>query len=278
MEQIVEVAYQTRLCVESFGDPADPLALQIEGHLAQLIATPTSFCTRLAERGWHVVRFDNRDVGRSQRFPGVRYTLADMVADVHGLIELYGAPAVVCGRSMGGMVAQLLALTHPDDVAGLGLFFTRPRPAAALPRSSCQVERAAAAAYPTFTSEAQFVAWEQQTLPGIAGPAYPFTRAYISDLATTMWRRGVDSGGYARQAAAMVLTPAWSDRLSEIQVPTAIVHGEQDPIVPVDCAHELHDLIAESSLHVVPGMGHQQPPELDAFFVDIADRLWSRPG
>lgn len=273
MEQIVEVGNGSRLCVESFGDPANPLALQIEGHLAQLIATPASYCEQLADRGWHVVRFDNRDVGRSQRFPRVRYTLADLVDDTHHLIATYGVPAVVCGRSMGGMVAQLLALAYPDDVAGLGLFFTRPRPAAGLPRTPRQVERAAAAAYPTFTSEAQFVAWEQQTLPGIAGPAYPFTRAYIDELATTMWRRGVDSGGYARQAAAMVLTPDWSDRLHEIAVPTAIVHGEQDPIVPVHCAQELHDLIAGSSLHIVPGLGHQQPPELDAVFVEVADRL-----
>lgn len=120
MEQLLPLGEVT-LCVDSFGTPGDPLIVNIEGHGAQLISTPASYCARLAKAGTHVVRFDNRDVGRSTRM-SKNYPLMDMVRDVHALINYFGSPAVVTGRSMGGAISQLLALHYPADVSGLGLF------------------------------------------------------------------------------------------------------------------------------------------------------------
>lgn len=100
MEQLLPLGEVT-LCVDSFGTPGDPLIVNIEGHGAQLISTPASYCARLAKAGTHVVRFDNRDVGRSTRM-SKNYPLMDMVRDVHALINYFGSPAVVTGRSMGG--------------------------------------------------------------------------------------------------------------------------------------------------------------------------------
>lgn len=266
VERLVTVANGTTLCIDEFPGRGDgPLVVQLEGHMAQHIATPESFCRKLAERGMRVVRVDNRDVGRSQRFPGVDYTLADLAEDVHGLIDVLGGPAIVCGRSMGGAVAQLLALTHRQDLLGLGLFFTfakstdwpPPQPATPAP----------------FADEAGFVAWQRASLPGIAGPAHPFDDAYLDWISRAAWGRGVDWAGFERQRRAMAATPPWADRLAAVSLPVAIVHGANDPIVPVDAAYRLAQLLPHASVHIVAGLGHQQPPALDDLFVEATLRL-----
>lgn len=261
MERLVTTAGGTLLCIDEVGDPEAPLVLQLEGHMAQLIATPSSYCERLAARGLHVVRVDNRDVGRSQRFPGVDYTLADMAEDIHGLLQVLGGPALVCGRSMGGAIAQLLAVTYPQDVRGLGLFFTYAKEgdAAGEPPPIGQAP---------FHDEETYVAWERATLPGIAGAHHPFSDAYVEWLARTAWGRGVAWDGFERQRRAMAFTPPWAERLADVDVPVVIVHGDQDPIIPADAARRLGALLPGARLHVVPGMGHQQPIELDEFFVE----------
>jgi pimeloyl-ACP methyl ester carboxylesterase len=299
VEQIITVPTPqgtTELCIETFGNPADPLMIQIEGHMAQLISTPRSYCEQLAERGFHVVRFDNRDVGRSQRFPGVAYTLADMADDVHGLItKLGGGPAYVCGRSMGGQIAQLLALAYPDDVAGLVLFFTLARAKRRAPEArddgsnESSVAASGAGAEETstiepepewaqFRDEEDFVAWQQQTLPGTAGRNYPFSKAAIDLLAREMWRRGVDTAGYARQTRAMAITPPWADRLASLTIPSLVIHGDEDCVIPISRGRELVDRLPNVELLIVPGMGHQQPPELDSYFVDAVVGLCRRAG
>lgn len=173
---------------------------------------------------------------------------------------------MVCGRSMGGMVAQYLACAHPQDVAALGLFFTRPP----LPRTAALVgEQPDAAADPSFTDEGAFVAWELESLPGLAGPRYPFPPGYLEQLARAAWRRGVDTEGFARQARAMATTPDWSDRVRGLRIPVTIIHGDADPVIPLRFAHDLVALLPQADLHVVPGMGHQQPPELDDLFAGV---------
>lgn len=261
MERIVTVANGTRLCIDEIGDPGAPLVLQVEGHMAQLISIPRSYCERLAEHGFRVVRVDNRDVGRSDRFRGTDYRLCDMAEDIHGLVQVLEAPAVVCGRSMGGAIAQLLAIGHPKDVLGLGLFYTfakqhqgrnAPTPGTAAP----------------FHDEGSFLDWERNSLPAIAGSRYPYPPGDIEWLAATMWRRGVDWDGFERQRRAMDLEPPWADALGAVDVPTVIVHGVEDPIVPVAAGRNLHALVLGSQLRVIEGLGHQQPPELDDVFVE----------
>lgn len=259
MEHVVTCANGTRLAIDEIGAPNAPLVLQLEGHMAQLVATPASYCARLADRGLRVVRVDNRDVGRSSRFDGSDYTLADMVDDVHGLLQVLGGPAVVCGRSMGGAIAQLLALTHPSDVRGLGLFFTFAKDAPWPPPAPI--------APAPFTDLDSFREWERATLPGIAGPDYPFSTEDIDTLAETMWHRGVSWDGFERQRRAMGRPDPWAHRLGEIAVPVAVVHGAADPVIPVAAAHRLAALLPGAELRIIDGLGHQQPPELDDVFV-----------
>src|SRR3954469_12986697 len=134
-EQFVRVSDEIELCYETFGDPTDPTALMIMGLATQMIAWPDEMCEQLAGRGFHVVRFDNRDAGRSTHVKGrppkvrelllrskkpARYRLSDMADDAAGLLrELDLAPAHVIGASMGGMIAQMLAAAHPDQVSSL---------------------------------------------------------------------------------------------------------------------------------------------------------------
>lgn len=276
MERVIEVSNGSRLCIEEFGDPSAPLVLQIEGHMAQLIATPASYCQKVAEAGFRVVRFDNRDVGRSSRFPGVEYTLAEMVDDAHRLIEALttgSQTAVVCGRSMGGAIAQMLAIHYPNHVAGLGLFYTFAKEAASATTGGDKAEREPAAPpapiQPTpFTDEASFTQWEHESLPAIAGSAHPYSPDYIEWLASSMWERGVDWDGFERQRRAMGLQGPWADLLRYVHVPTVIVHGEEDPVVPVAAGKRLAKLVPGAELRVIPGLGHQQPPELDDVFID----------
>ncbi len=265
MERDVVATNGTRLRIDDFGDPSGTLILQLEGHMAQLIATPESYCRRLADEGFWVVRVDNRDAGGSQRFAGVDYTLTDLAEDVHGLVQVIGRPAVVCGRSMGGAVAQLLTVEHPEDVLGLGLFFTfakhdpSPLPEPVRPAP--------------FGDEESFVAWQQADLPGIAGSAHPFDPEFVDWHARTMWSRGVDWGGFERQRRAIALTPPWAHRLGDLsrdaagELPVAIMHGAEDSIVPVDAAYRLLEHIPHAQLHIVPDLGHQQPAALDELFV-----------
>lgn len=261
VERDVTTPNGTRLRIDEAGDPRGRLVVQLEGHMAQLIATPQSYVDRLTELGMRVVRVDNRDVGGSDRFAGRPYALDAMADDVHGLIEVLGAPAVVCGRSMGGAIAQLLALAHPGDVLGLGLFYTFAKQSPSPPVPPPQP--------PPFADERSFVDWQSATVPWIAGSAHPYPPGFLDGLARRAWARGVDWSGFERQRLAMAGTEPWADRLAALgpHLPVAVVHGAEDPIVPVQAAYRLHELVPHSSLQVVPGLGHQQPPELDELFV-----------
>lgn len=260
MEQLLPLGEVT-LCVDSFGTPGDPLIVNIEGHGAQLISTPASYCARLAKAGTHVVRFDNRDVGRSTRM-SKNYPLMDMVRDVHALINYFGSPAVVTGRSMGGAISQLLALHYPADVSGLGLFYTfsSPRPLGApLPAP--------------FSDEATYRAWYKPNLRAIAGSAYPWDEGELDALTRENWRRGVSWQGMERQRQAMAVQAPWAQDLSKIGVPTEIIHGTADVVVSPAEGKRLHHLIATANLQLVEGMGHGQPQALDDLFAQASLRL-----
>ncbi|NLT29739.1 MAG: alpha/beta hydrolase [Propionibacterium sp.] len=259
MERLITAANGTELCIDEFGAADAPLIVQLEGHQAQLVAVPDSYCRRLADAGFRVIRVDNRDVGRSQRFPGVEYTLAEMAEDVHGLLEVLGSPAVVCGRSMGGAIAQLLAVRHPGSVLGLGLFhtFAKQHHAGRVPPSSSA----------PFADFDEYRAWLGRSLPPIAGPDHPYSVEYLDRLARTQWARGVDWDGYDRQLRAMWRQPAWTAELAGVTVPVAIVHGLDDALTPPQNAELLAELLPQAEVHLVPGLGHQQPPALDELYL-----------
>ncbi|MDO5700882.1 MAG: alpha/beta hydrolase [Bowdeniella nasicola] len=247
------------LCVTRQGDPSGPLVLQLEGHRAQLISVPSEYLERLAAAGMNVVSVDNRDVGRS--FHAARdYTLEEMAEDIHQLIGRLGGPAIVTGRSMGGAIAQLLALKHPDDVAGLGLFYT----------FALSARRAPSPPTPApFLTCAEFIDYELEALEQLAGSRFPMRPDDIVELARAMWRRGVSWAGWERQRRAMETTEPWAHRLGEISVPTVVVHGSEDPVIPPEGGRQLAKGIEGADFHLIEGMGHQQPPELSDLFADL---------
>lgn len=257
MGKWVQVSKGISLYLQEFGDPDDPLMIHIEGHGAQLISVPENYCRRLAQAGFQVIRFDNRDVGRSSRAP-FPYDLRDMANDVAGVIANYGSPAVVTGRSMGGVIAQLLALEHPEMVAGLGLFFTYAKSASSSVNPIRRVP---------YASVSQFEKWHFQQIGKIAGSQYPWDNRQLTALVASCWRRGFSWEGLERQRQAMERTRPWAKRLQEIKVPVSIVHGEEDRVIPVSAGKQLHRLIPQSRLHLVPGMGHQQPPQAEELFI-----------
>lgn len=267
MEKMFSLDGGRTICVEEFGNPGNPLMIHIEGHGAQLVSIPESYCQRLAGAGFFVIRFDNRDVGRSSLALG-SYDLRDMAADVAALIRYYGSPATVTGRSMGGAIAQLLALDYPQLVSGLGLFFTYAK-------SSTQGVNPVRAA--PFANREEFITWHSRQITEIAGSKYPWEEKRLHDLVTKCWQRDFSWESLERQRQAMERTAPWAQRLREIKVPTSIVHGEEDPVIPEAAGRELHLLIQHSQLHLVPGMGHQQPAEADDLFVQATLEAAGKP-
>lgn len=257
-EQLVPIA-GGELCITRQGDPSAPQVVHLEGHRAQLLSVPDAYLDALVAAGMQVVCVDNRDVGRSFR-ASEDYTLADMAEDIHQLIAYLGGPAIITGRSMGGAIAQLLALNHPEDVTGLGLFYT----------FALSEQRTPSAATPApFSDRESFIDYELRELPRIAGSGYPMYPDEIRELAEHMWERGVSWEGWERQRRAMEATEPWADRLAEIAVPTVVVHGSEDPIIPPRFGSELAAEIQGAEFHLVEGMGHQQPSGLSGFFAEL---------
>lgn len=274
MEELIKVSAGD-LCIARQGDPDGPLVIHLEGHRAQLISLPEPYLRALGEAGMDVVSLDHRDVGRSFRATS-DYTLADMAKDVHELIGRLGRPAVITGRSMGGAVAQLLALTHPDDVAGLGLFYTY---ATGRGEETDDTDLASAPEFEPATAPApepapfhdleQFIDYERGALPEFAGSRFPCEDEEITDLARRMWDRGVSWAGWERQRRAMAATEPWAHRLGEISVPTVVVHGAEDPVTDPAEGRRIAEAIPSADFHLIDGMGHQQPAELSELFAEL---------
>lgn len=263
---MIEVAPNVSLCVEEFGNPNNPLSIHIEGHMAQSVSLATSYCHMLADKGLFVVRFDNRDMGKSSRTPW-DYDMRDMAHDVDALIHHYNnGPALITGRSMGGCIAQLCALEYPADVCGLGLFFTFAKEAEPLKTRLPKVPA-------PFSDEDTFVSWQIRSIPAIAGSRYPWEGDTLEKLSHLQWRRGVDWDAYMRQRRAIGATPGWAKRLEHVDLPTAIFHGDEDKVVPLTEGKKLGRLIPHSTLHIIEGMGHQQPATLSQFFADLTYQL-----
>jgi pimeloyl-ACP methyl ester carboxylesterase len=241
------------------GPAEGPVILAIEGLGAHLIAWRAGFLQPFIDAGFRVVRLDNRDVGRSQRYSRA-YGIGDMAEDVHELIVHLGIrPAHVLGQSMGGMIAQHLVLRHPEDVASLTLLYTAASPRHIL-GDARTVETLVAADRPATRAEAieQYV--EQERL--CASTAFPFDEDWKRELGGLMWDRGHDSEGVARQAHAVFTHEADLDALAGIDVPTLLIHGTSDLLIDPAASKELHEVIAGSELWLVDGMGHEIPKQL----------------
>lgn len=268
---------------DTFGDPSDPALVLIMGFSVQKIAWDEEFCEQLAGRGLFVVRFDNRDVGQSSKIEGgpppnlakaltgdtssASYRLDDMAADTAGLLDAICVPAAhVVGASMGGMIAQCLAINHPDRVLSVcSIMSTTGNPQVGQPTPEAM--GALLAPPPQTRDEAMQRSVEANKV--IGSPAYPAGEAKIRDRAGRAWDRGHDARGVARQLIAILASPDRTERLATLNMPALVIHGEADPLVGVSGGRATAEAIPGAELLVIPGMGHDLPPEVWPQVVDV---------
>ena len=261
------------ICYETFGDPADPALLLVMGLGAQLVDWPEEFCAQLAGRGFHVIRFDNRDAGRSTWFDElgqpdlaeifggdlstVGYLLSDLAADAAGLLKALGVDrAHVVGASMGGMIAQQLAVDRPDLVASLcSVMSTTGDRTIGHPTP----EAAAALLRPPATSREGAIAAAVATSRVIGSPGFVIAESELIRRAELKYDRAFHPAGTQRQYAAIIASPDRTASLAGVTAPTLVVHGEADPLIDVSGGRATAAAVPGAELLIVPGMGHDLP-------------------
>ena len=264
---------EIELCWQQFGEDGDPPLLMIMGLGAQMILWPDELCEMLAAEGFRVIRFDNRDAGRSTILaeaptgtvpralageiePG-SYLLSDMAADAAGLLDALGIEAAhVVGSSLGGMIAQTLAFEHPGRVLSLASIMSTTGDPAVGHASQAGIEALT-------TVPPQDRAGYVETLVGarrkIGSPGFPFDEERTRRIAALGFDRGIHPKGTVRQTIAIIGSGDRSERLAEIDVPTVVIHGEDDPLIGVSGGRATAAAIPGSRLVVIPGMGHDLP-------------------
>ena len=272
--------------VEDHGSPAGEPLLLIMGLGMQLVAWHEEFVQSLVARGFRVIRFDNRDIGLSKSFDGhgvpsvgwnalkymmrmkvdCSYSLADMAADATGVLDVLGIPSAhVCGASMGGMIAQHMAARHPTRVKSLTLMMTTSG-ARHLPGPTMKV-RGALMSRPKAKDIDSVVAHYVGLYKTIGSPAYPAGDEWLTKRLNMSVRRSHRPQGTARQMMAIAADGDRTPLLSRIKVPTQVLHGAADPLVPVEAAHDLARKISGAEIDLIAGMGHDLPVALWPRFV-----------
>jgi pimeloyl-ACP methyl ester carboxylesterase len=271
-EQFCDVGRGVTLCYETFGDPANPTALLVMGLGTQMVAWHEDFCLQLADRGLHVVRFDNRDIGRSTHMKGrpptirqlltrsrraAHYTLRDMADDAAGLLEeLELAPAHVIGASMGGMIAQCLAARHPEAVRSLTSIMSNT--------GSLRSGQPALRVYSVFLRRAPsereaFIEHMERVFAAIGSRGLPRDPEDIRAIAAMSYDRDRDPEAAGRQLAAIIAAGDRTPELRRITAPTLVIHGSADRLVSPSGGRATARAIPGAELLMVPGMGHDLP-------------------
>ncbi|HEX3757168.1 MAG TPA: alpha/beta fold hydrolase [Kofleriaceae bacterium] len=273
-----------KLEYEVSGDPAGPPMLLIMGLGAQLTRWPEAFHRALADAGFRVIRYDNRDVGKSTRMvqaaspslprallrsalgAPVRapYDLGTLTADAIGLLDALGIrSAHIVGASMGGMIAQMLAAHHANRVRSLVSIMSSSGHRR-LPQPSLGVRLALVSRPGSRASRAEIIDATVARYKRLASPGYPPDEQLMRDLVTIDYDRGYYPPGTARQLLAILASGSRTPILGRITAPTLIQHGADDPLIPVAAAYDLHHRIPGSRLEIFPGMGHDLPRGLVA--------------
>ena len=268
--------------VEDQGPTSGEPLLLIMGLGMQLVAWPDGLVKQLVARGFRVIRFDNRDAGLSQSFdsagvPNVAlaairylfrrqvkspYSMAEMARDAVGVLDALNIKkAHVCGASMGGMIAQHLGIEHAARIKSLTLIMTTSG-ARALPQPTMKV-RSALLNRPSNPKDLASIAEHYFKLYRLIGsPGFPAPEAELRERIGVSVRRSNRPKGVARQLVAIAADSGRAAQLDQITVPTHIIHGEADPLVPVAAAHDLKRRIAGATMDLIAGMGHDLPEPL----------------
>ena len=261
---------------ETFGDADNEAVLLINGLGSQMTRWPEAFCARLVDKGLFAIRFDNRDVGLSTWLKeGDKYTALNMAADAAAVLDAVGKPAAhIVGVSMGGMIAQEFAAAYPRRTLSLTSIMShsgnpelpQPTPAA----------MATLQARPADSSDPSFIDDSVQRARTIGSPAYPWPDGALAARARAEADRAFNPPGVARQMAAIRASGDRRARLATITAPTQVLHGQDDPLVPVAGGRDTAANIKGAELRIVPGMGHDLPPALYAIFVETIERAVAR--
>ena len=273
---------------ETFGESSDPTVLLIMGLGMQLLAWPELFCRDLAARGFHVIRYDNRDTGFSTKFekakaPGVAslllrsmlrlpvrvpYTLRDMAADAAGLLTaLNVSEAHIVGASMGGMIAQNLSAQLPERVRTLASIMSTSGHRA-LPGADPLVSRHIFRARPANASREAVIAHNIRTLELIGSPAYPVDAETRREICALSFDRCYFPSGFFRHVAAIIEDGDRRDRLQQITAPTLVIHGREDRLVPLAGGIDTAEHVDGARLEIIDGMGHNLPQALWPRLID----------
>jgi pimeloyl-ACP methyl ester carboxylesterase len=265
------------LCFDTFGDSNSPPLLLIMGLASQMIAWDDGFCALLAARGYRVIRFDNRDIGLSTSLDSagvpdiaaamaaalhgqpveVPYRLSDMGADAFGLLDALDIESAhVVGASMGGAIAQTMAIERPGRLRTLtSIMATSGAPGLPPPTPEAM---AVLMKRPATTLE-DYVTSYAQTWKVLRAGSFPQDEALDRERAERLYARGLNPPGVARQLAAILASGSRKAALAAVRVPTLVIHGDADPLVPLACGVDTAQSIPGARLVVVEGMGHALP-------------------
>ena len=287
----IEIVY------DIFGDPDQPPLLLITGLGQQMIAWDEEFCAQIAGRGYRVIRFDNRDTGLSTRLdeagvPNMSvvfkamverkpldspYSLLDMAEDAVGLLDALGIESAhVVGESMGGMIAQRMVIHHADRVRTLtSIMSSTGEPG--LPPPTPEAMDILANRPPTDREgyiEDYIGRWRV-----LNGRKLPYDEGAFRELAGWIFDRGLNPPGFARQLTAVIADGSRKPALESVTVPTLVIHGDADPLVPVECGIDTADSVPGSELLIIEGMGHTFPRQVWTRVIDaIVHHAVLKPG
>ncbi len=276
-EPAVAKANGIELAYDTFGEAHAPPLLLIMGLACQMLAWDDEFCAMLAARGYRVIRFDNRDIGLSTKFSAAGvpdlaaviaqsmkgehvsapYTLHDMADDTVGLMDALGIDSAhVVGASMGGAIAQLVAIRHRPRLRTLTSIMATSG-AAGLPPPT--PEAMAVLLTPTPTERDAYIERYIKTWAVLRGAGFPLDEARDPQLASRLHARGLNPPGVARQLAAIFASGSRKKELLSLRAPTLVIHGDADPLVPLECGIDVARSVPGAKLIVIEGMGHALP-------------------
>jgi pimeloyl-ACP methyl ester carboxylesterase len=278
------------LCYEVFGEPTAEPMLLIMGLGAQMIHWEDNFCRQLASRGFRVIRFDNRDIGKSTKLTGGKrlsalellklrflkipvdapYNLYDMALDVIGLMDVLGfKSAHLVGASMGGMIAQEMAISFPERVRSLtSIMSTTGNPKIPPPTR----EAAAVLMAPPPASKEEYFARHAQTWKILRAGSFPEDEALDRARAERNFERGLNPAGVGRQLRAILASGSRKKRLASVKAPTLVIHGTVDPLVRPEGGKDTAASIPGARLLMIEGMGHALPISMWPQIIDAIDK------
>lgn len=274
----IEIAY------ESFGSLNNETILLIQGTGVQLTGWPIELCEQLAKKGYHVIRFDNRDIGLSSKLDALGlpdwtniipkigtcdmsnlpYSLNDMATDAVSLLDaLKIEKAHIVGVSMGGAIAQLIAINFPDKTLSLtSIMASSGNPQSQ--KGNPEVLKVMATPPPTTDDVDELTNYFFTIYKAIGSPDYPTDDDVLKDIARKSIKRSWHPLGFARQAAAVIIGDNCDRRLQlkDLKIPVVVIHGDEDPVVNVEAGKEVANSIPNAQLIIIPGMGHDLPYQL----------------